>query len=89
MLPSIEQHVNWISDLIEYMRKGGPTQVEPTVEAEDNWVTHVTTLADFTLFPQRDSWYLGSNIPGKPRVFMPCIGFPPYVQKCSEVAKNG
>ena len=50
---------------------------------------HVNEVADQTLFPTCNSWYLGANMPGKPRVFMPLLGFPPYVEKCDEVAANG
>ena len=63
--------------------------LEATVEAENDWVDHVNEVANMTLFPGCNSWYLGANIPGKPRVFMPYIGFPMYVEKCEEVvAKN-
>ena len=56
------------------------------VDAEDAWVDHVNEVADMTLFPGCNSWYLGANIAGKPRVFMPYVGFPTYVAKCDEVA---
>ena len=46
-------------------------------------------VADFTLFPSCNSWYLGANVPGKPRVFMPLLGFPTYVEKCNDVAAKG
>ena len=89
MIPSIEQHVNWITDCIDYMRAQGFDRIEATVEAENEWVAHVNELAGETLFPTCNSWYLGANIPGKPRVFMPYLGFPPYVEKCNEVAAKG
>ena len=89
MLPSIEQHVNWISDCIRYMTEHNLSAIEATTEAEDDWVDHVNEIADSTLFPTCNSWYLGANVPGKPRVFMPYFGFPPYVEKCVEVAENG
>ena len=89
MVPSIEQHVNWISACVGYMRKHDFGRIEPTVEAEDAWVSHVNEVAGLTLYPSCNSWYLGANVPGKPRVFMPYLGFPPYVQKCDEVAANG
>jgi len=57
--------------------------------AEDAWVAHVNDVANLTLYPTCNSWYLGANVPGKPRVFMPYLGFPPYVQKCNEVASRG
>jgi cation diffusion facilitator CzcD-associated flavoprotein CzcO len=89
MVPSIEQHVGWIGDCIGYLRAKGLRRVEATSAAEDAWVAHVNEVAGDTLFPTCNSWYLGANVPGKPRVFMPYIGFPPYVEKCNEVAAKG
>ena len=89
MLPSIEQHADWIADCVAYLREHGQTTIEATVEAEDAWVTHVNEVAGETLYPTCNSWYLGANVPGKPRVFMPYLGFPPYVEKCNEVAAKG
>ena len=89
MLPAIEQHVNWVAECIEYMRKHALIAIEPTKEAEEAWVTHVNEVAGQTLLTTCNSWYLGANIPGKPRVFMPYIGFPAYVDKCTEVVLNG
>jgi cation diffusion facilitator CzcD-associated flavoprotein CzcO len=89
MIPAIEQHVDWIADCLEYMAAHDKTQIEPEREAVENWVMHVSEVADQTLFPTCNSWYLGANIPGKPRVFMPYLGFPPYKQKCDEVAASG
>ncbi|MEE8303704.1 MAG: NAD(P)/FAD-dependent oxidoreductase, partial [Candidatus Tectomicrobia bacterium] len=89
MLPSIEQHVNWIADCIGYMGEHGHRCIEPTIEAEDEWVAHVNEVAGGTLLLSCNSWYLGANVPGKPRVFMPYLGFPPYVKKCNEVAAQG
>ena len=89
MVPAIEQHVNWISDCIQYLRDAGLHEIEASIDAEDAWVDHVNEVANMTLFPSCNSWYLGANVPGKPRVFMPYIGFPMYVEKCEEVvAKN-
>jgi cyclohexanone monooxygenase len=89
MIVSIEQHVEWISDCIAYMRAKGHRAIEATPEAEEGWVAHVNAVADRTLFPGCNSWYLGANVPGKPRVFMPLIGFPDYVAKCDQVAARG
>jgi cyclohexanone monooxygenase len=89
MVPAIEQHVNWIADCIDHLRSNGLREIEVTHDAEDAWVEHVNEVANMTLFPGCNSWYLGANIEGKPRVFMPYIGFPTYVAKCEEVvAKN-
>ncbi len=89
MLPSIEQHVEWIDDCIGWLDENGLASIEPTEAAEAEWVGHVNEMADLTLFPTCNSWYLGSNVPGKPRVFMPYLGFPAYVEKCNEVVANG
>jgi cyclohexanone monooxygenase len=89
MIMSIEQHVDWIADCLAYLRSGGYARIEPTPEAEDAWVEHVNAIAGATLYPTCNSWYLGANVPGKTRVFMPLIGFPPYVEKCNEVAARG
>jgi cyclohexanone monooxygenase len=89
MIVSIEQHVNWIADCIAYMRAHKRSRIEASPEAEDGWVAHVNAVADRTIYPMCNSWYLGANVPGKIRVFMPLVGFPPYVKKCSEVAARG
>ena len=90
MALSIEQHVDWIGDCIAYLRNHGIATMEASSEAENNWVEHVNEVANRTLYPLANSWYMGANIPGKPRVFMPYIGgLPAYCQKCNEVAANG
>jgi cyclohexanone monooxygenase len=89
MVVSIEQHVDWIAGCLDYLSGSGLGQIEATAQAQDEWVTHVNDIADFTLFPRCNSWYLGANVPGKPRQFMPLIGFPPYAEKCSQVAADG
>lgn len=90
MVVAIEQHTDWIADCIETARGRGVSRVDATVEAEDSWVEHVNEVADSTLYPRANSWYVGANIPGKPRVFMPYVGgFDRYKVKCDEVAANG
>ena len=89
MIVSIEQHVNWIADCMAYLRSHGYRRIEASAQAEDEWVAWVNAIADTTLYPTCNSWYLGANVPGKTRVFMPLIGFPPYVVKCNELAANG
>ena len=74
MIVSIEQHVDWIADCIAFMRERGLVAMEANKDAEDKWVTHVNEVAHTTLYPQANSWYIGANIPGKPRVFMPYVG---------------
>ena len=87
---SIEQHVEWISDLIEHMRERGLDVAEAEADAEEAWGAHVNEIADMTLFPLADSWYLGANIPGKPRVFMPYPGgVGTYRKKCDAVTAAG
>jgi cation diffusion facilitator CzcD-associated flavoprotein CzcO/acetyl esterase/lipase len=74
MMVSIEQHVDWVVDCIADLRARGATSIEPTETAEAGWVQHVNDCADITLFPQANSWYMGANVPGKPRVFLPYVG---------------
>ncbi|MFN4089717.1 MAG: flavin-containing monooxygenase [Alphaproteobacteria bacterium] len=90
MIVSIEQHVDWITRCLEDMRARGVDAIEPTVAAEDAWVEHGNEVANRTLYPQANSWYMGANVPGKPRVFMPYVGgVGTYRQKCDEVAAAG
>jgi len=90
MLPSIEQHVEWIADCMLFSQERGRGCIEATPEAEDAWMVHVDEVASATLFPLANSWYVGANIPGKPRVFMPYIGgFPRYVETCNQIAAEG
>jgi cyclohexanone monooxygenase len=89
MMVSIEQHVDWIGDCLAWLRARGHARIEATTAAEVAWGQHVNAVADRTLYPTCNSWYLGANVPGKPRVFMPLVGFPPYVEKCNEVAARG
>ena len=89
MIMSIEQHVEWITECIAHMSQNGTTTIEAMEQAQSDWVTFVNAVADLTLYPSCNSWYLGANVPGKPRVFMPLIGFPTYVEKCNEVVRNG
>ena len=91
MVVSIEQHVDWVTGCIEYMRANRHRTIEATADAQHAWVDHVNSVAAMTLFNDStcNSWYLGANIPGKTRVFMPLIGYPPYVEKCNAVAASG
>src|SRR6185436_8956880 len=85
---AIEQHVEWITDCIAHMRKKGLTRIEPRNEAVESWVAEVNAAANATLLPQaKHSWYLGANVPGKPRVFMPYAGGMAHYRKiCADVA---
>jgi cyclohexanone monooxygenase len=90
MIVSIEQHVDWIADCIGYMRAHGFAAMEAATDTEDRWVAHVNEVAYATLYPQANSWYMGANIPGKPRIFMPYIGgVGAYRQICNDVAAKG
>ena len=90
MIVSIEQHVDWIAEAIAFMRERGLETMEASREAEDRWVAHVNEVAHATLYPQANSWYMGANIPGKPRIFMPYIGgVGVYRRICNEVAAKG
>ena len=90
MMVSIEQHVDWITDCIAFMRDRGLDSMEASKEAEDKWVAHVNEVANGTLYPQANSWYMGANIPGKPQIFMPYIGgVGAYRQICNDVAAKG
>jgi cyclohexanone monooxygenase len=90
MIQAIEQHVDWLADCMGHMRDIGATSIEPLAEDEDAWVEHVNEVSKISLRSTCSSWYVGANIPGRPRVFMPYIGgFPIYVQKCNEVMTGG
>jgi cation diffusion facilitator CzcD-associated flavoprotein CzcO len=87
MVVSIEQHVDWVADAIAHLGANGLMAIEATQEAQDAWVDHVNEVASYTLFPKANSWYMGANVPGKPRVFMPYAGgVGEYRKKCDEVA---
>jgi len=90
MIVSIEQHVDWIADCIGFMRDRQLACMEASTAVEDKWVAHVNEVAQGTLYPRANSWYMGANIPGKPQIFMPYIGgVAAYRQICNEVAAKG
>lgn len=90
VIVAIEQHVEWIMDCIDFMREGGFETIDADKGAEDAWVDHVNEVANMTLMVQANSWYLGANVPGKPRIFMPYVGgLDVYRRKCDEIAANG
>jgi len=88
MIVSIQHHVEWITDCLARLRDSGLTTIEADVEAQREWVEHVNSVAGMTLYTSCSSWYLGANVYGKPRVFMPLPGFPAYAQRCAEVARD-
>jgi cyclohexanone monooxygenase len=89
IIVSIEQHVEWITDLLVRMRERGATVVDTDPAAAAEWTAHVQTVAGYTLYPHTDSWLVGANIPGKPRVFLPYVGgVGGYRARCDEVAAD-
>ena len=86
---SIEHHSDWITHCLAAMMAAQKTEIEATESAEQNWVKRVDDIANGTFLPSCNSWYLGANIPGKPRMFMPYVGFPSYSQVCASVAEDG
>ncbi len=90
MIMSIDQHIEWIADCIAWLGDHGRSTIEASPEAEAEWIAHVAEVAAPTLFPQANSWYMGANVPGKPRVFLPYVGgFPAYVEASNDVVANG
>jgi cyclohexanone monooxygenase len=90
MMVSIEQHVDWIADCIGHLRARGHATIEPSAAAEVAWAEHHRTAGDASLFPRAKSWYMGANIPGKPRVLLPYVGgVGAYRARCDEVAARG
>ncbi|MDO9248584.1 MAG: hypothetical protein Q7U11_19155, partial [Phenylobacterium sp.] len=85
MISSCEQHVDWISDCLGWLQDNGVEVIEADPQAQEDWVEKVNEAADKTLFPRANSWYIGANIPGKPRVFMPYVGGH-YRSICNQVA---
>ena len=86
---AIEQHVEWISDCIEHLYSQDLSRIEATDEAQETWVDHVREAGEATLFPRANSWYVGANVPGKSRVFLPYVdGMVAYRDKCDDVAQN-
>lgn len=90
MVVSIEQHVEWIADCLAHLGGQGMNRIEATASAEERWMAHVAALAARTLYPRARSWYVGANIPGKPRVFMPYVaGCGQYRRECEENVAAG
>jgi cyclohexanone monooxygenase len=87
---AIEQHVNWIADCIGYMRENGIDEIEADPKAEADWATMIAEEANKTLLPLANSWYMGANIPGKPRVFLAYPnGVNTYTELCDGIAERG
>ena len=91
MMVSIEQHVDWIFDCISHMQENKLDVIEASAAAEQKWIEHVNEIAEGTMYTTSSchSWYLGANIPGKPRIFMPYVGgVGLYREKCDEIVAN-
>jgi cyclohexanone monooxygenase len=87
---AIEDHVDFAAEAITYMRDRGLDVIEATLESEDNWVAHALEISSKTLLPETDSWYMGANIPGKPRICLLYVGgAPAYRATCDDVVANG
>lgn len=90
MMVSIEHHVEWIARCIGFLDEQQHDRIEPTAEAEEDWGRHVNEVADFTLFPMANSWYLGANVPGKSRQILPYVGgVGNYRKLTNEIAEDG
>ena len=90
VLLSIEQHVEWVSDYIAHLEAESVCTTEPAEAAEREWTAHVAEVASYTVYPEGGSWYMGANLPGKPRAFMPYAGgMHLYRQQCDDVAAKG
>jgi cation diffusion facilitator CzcD-associated flavoprotein CzcO len=90
VIVSIEHHVDWIADCIAWLDSKGLSRIEAREDAEAEWMAYVLAVAQQTVFLTCNSWYLGANIPGKPRVFLPLAsGLPAYIERCAQVASSG
>jgi hypothetical protein len=92
MISSIEQHGQWIGDCLDHLRQRGLRTIEASSEAQDEWVSHVAGIAEggVRVHESCTSWYLGANVPGKVRVYMPYAGgLNVYRDRCNEVASGG
>ena len=90
VLMAIEQHVEWVFQCIDDMESSGKTEIEADMVSEDEWMDHVEDLASETLRYSCNSWYVGANVPGKKRVFMPYTGgYDVYRKKCKDIADHG
>ncbi|MBN3512506.1 flavin-containing monooxygenase [Mycolicibacterium nivoides] len=90
MVLHAEAHVNWIADAIAYLDQNSYAAIEPTADAVDSWIADCAQRAEATLFTKANSWYMGANVPGKPRMFMLFIGgFGVYLDICNEAAAAG
>lgn len=90
MIPTIEPHVDWIADCLSHLMDRGVERIEAEVQAQEAWVVEVIEAAAKTLYPRDNSWYMGANIEGKPRMILAYMGgLDTYTQRCAEIARDG
>lgn len=90
MITAGEYQVEWVTDVIDDLKRNGYSRIDTTPEAEDSWDTEMSQMAARTLYRYADSWYVGANIPGKPRNFLIYIGgFDQYIRRCAEQVSQG
>jgi len=93
VLVSTEEQLDWLATLIAKMRDEGIREFEVTAQAEQEWVAHVNERAKETIYPSAQSFYMGSELPGKPRVFMPYSGgvrgYRRLLHQCAEQGYSG
>lgn len=90
MILAIEQHVDFIAGCLQSMHSNGHNRIEADAMAEAQWVAHNNDVANATLYPKANSWYMGANVPGKPRIFMPYVGgVHHYYRRCNDIAATG
>ena len=90
MVIAIEHHTDWIMEALDHLREHGLDRIEANEQAQSNWVEHAREVAEATLMPVADSWYVGANVPGKKRVYMPYFGgFARYLKTCEEIVADG
>jgi cyclohexanone monooxygenase len=89
MIPAIEQHIDFFADTIAYLDRNGLSSIEPRREAESEWCGHVNEVAEQTVYPKASTWYMGANVPGKPREFLAYAGGgPSYFERFRKVVEN-
>jgi cyclohexanone monooxygenase len=81
-----EYQIDWLMEFILQERGKGHKTIDADPAAEQKWVEHVNEVGNHTLFVHTNSWYVGANVPGKPRVFMRYVGQGNYRRKCEEIA---
>lgn len=89
MVTLAENNVDWIADCLDHMEKAGFSLIEADADAQSQWGEMLTAMADETIYPLANSWYVGANVPGKPRRFVSHLDYPEYMRACASSARNG